>query len=290
MRAKLPPVISPWAPVRRRGIAAQGLGLAALLVPLLLTAEASAQPRTFEGERAVTSDAATSEPEPIAIAAAPADPAAATPPTSTAPAAESAPASKPNPAPASRRAPYPRLVIAGGPVIGPHAYGNEECRAEEQRCEVRGTFFGFGLNVELRVRLWRPLYAHARAILVANASPRDPVHSGLYGGGLGFGAYARRAFARAEYLLVGTLGDDHFGRPFGNGDVARDRWSHHAGLFSVGARMPFKRRSAAELWGGLMVGPRSARAIPDEPVDRRTLLTFLVGVNFAYDLLPARKH
>jgi hypothetical protein len=44
----------------------------------------------------------------------------------------------------------------------------------------------------------------------------------------------------------------------------------------------------AELWGGLMVGPRSTRTIPDDPIERRTLLTFLVGVNVTYDLVPGR--
>ena len=47
--------------------------------------------------------------------------------------------------------------------------------------------------------------------------------------------------------------------------------------------------TCALAWGGLMVGPRSARQLPDEPVERRTLLTFLAGINIAYDLIPAKQ-
>jgi len=211
--------------------------------------------------------------------------AAASPATTTSP---SAPTTGTEEAPPPRRT-YPRLVIAGGPLIGPHTFGNEECRSEERRCETHGTFFGFGLNVELRARVWKPLYVHARGIFVGNVSPRDPVHRGLYGGGLGFGAYGRRIFGRAEYLLVDTFGDDTFARPFGDDQVGRDQWRNHAGLISAGARLPLPRRVAAELWGGLMIGPHSTRTIPDEPIDRSTMLTFLIGLNISYDLVPDRE-
>jgi hypothetical protein len=185
---------------------------------------------------------------------------------------------------------HPLLVIAGGPVVGPHAFGNEECREQLARCETTGTFFGVGANLELRLRVWRPLYVHVRGVIVGNASPpqRDPLYKGLGGGGIGFGAYAKHVFGRAEYLVVDTFGSDRFGRPFGDGAVGRDRWGHHTGLFSVGGRINFKPRLAGEIWGGLMVGPKSYRQLPDEPIDRRTLLTFLAGINIAYDLIPAR--
>jgi hypothetical protein len=258
-----------------RAIAA-GLGV----VVWACAATAIAAPREFEGERAVPSEA-VAEP----VVAPTSAPVAAAPTPTTAPVASAPSAKKKD---KHQRLPYPRLVIAGGPVIGPHSFGNEECRSEESRCETHGTFFGVGANLELRARLYKPLYAHARAIIVANASPRDPVYKGLWGAGIGVGAYARRIFGRAEYLFVDTFGDDQFARPFGTGEVGRDAWAHHAGLFSVGARLPFLRRMTGELWGGLMVGPRSTRTIPDEPVDRRTLLTFLVGINIAYDLIPAR--
>lgn len=254
-----------------------------IAVGMLLAAGAFvAEPRAFEGERAVESEAEVIEPVAVSTTS-PAPTRTTAPPTTT-----TAPPAKDDAKP--KRLPFPRLVIAGGPIIGPHTYGNEECRSEEARCETRGTFFGVGANVELRARLYKPLYVHLRGIVVGNAAPRGPVHRGLVGGGLGFGAYARRVFGRAEYLLVDTFGNDRFARPFGNPGLGRDRWGHHAGLFSVGARLPFRQRLTAELWGGLMVGPRSTRSISGEPIERRTLLTFIAGINIAYDVIPARAH
>src|SRR5690606_21439906 len=56
--------------------------------------------------------------------------------------------------------PRPRLVLAGGPLFGPHAAGESTCqvRGGAQRCEHTGNFFGVGANLELRVRLVGPLY------------------------------------------------------------------------------------------------------------------------------------
>ena len=181
-------------------------------------------------------------------------------------------------------------MIGGGPLIGPHAFGTEDCREEEKRCETKGTFFGVGGQVELRGQIWKPLYLHARVLAVGNASPagRDPVHRGLWGFGVGIGAYAKRAFVRGEYVFVDTFGEDRFALPFGDSMVGRDRWGHHAGLLSVGLRQPFKERYGVELWGGFMAGPGSRREIPSEPVEKRVLLTFLLGVNITYDLLPAK--
>jgi len=175
-------------------------------------------------------------------------------------------------------------------LIGPHAFGTEDCREEEKRCETKGTFFGVGGQVELRGQIWKPLYLHARVLAVGNASPagRDPVHRGLWGLGVGIGAYAKRAFVRGEYVFVDTFGEDRFALPFGDSMVGRDRWGHHAGLLSVGLRQPFKERYGVELWGGFMAGPGSRREIPSEPVEKRVLLTFLLGVNITYDLLPAK--
>lgn len=256
-----------------------------------------------EAAPAPTAEAAPAEP-PVEAAPAPtaepaveaaptrkAEPPVATPtPAKAVPAASEPPASDGAQSIKPKRYAYPRLVIAGGPVIGPHAFGNEECREQLARCETTGTFFGVGANVELRAQIWRPIYVHLRGVIVGNASPRqrDPLYKGLGGGGIGIGAYARHVFGRAEYLLVGAIGDNHFGRPFGDGEVGRDDWGHHAGLFSVGGRLPFTPRLTGELWGGLMVGPKSARQLPDEPIERRTLLTFLAGINIAYDLLPAK--
>ncbi|MBX7082648.1 MAG: hypothetical protein K1X88_25810, partial [Nannocystaceae bacterium] len=245
------------------------------------------------GERAVPSaDAA----EPAVAAPASASPTA--PPVTAAPAPEAASASATPTARESsdgarsqrqRSRTFPRLQLAAHVLAGPHAFGNEECRSEQVRCEAHGTFFGLGVGAELRARLYRPLYLHVRGLFVGNVSPRDPIYRGLGGGGLGLGAYGRRVFGRAEYLLVGAIGDNHFTRPFGSGEVGTDRWGHHAGLFSAGARLPVRPRLSAELWGGLMVGPKSVRTLPDEPAERRVLLTFLIGLGVAYDLVPDRK-
>ena len=273
---------------------------------LLVLALVAEDPRAFAGATDAPADASAGEPATTPDAeSAPSEPTPAattsvttTTSTTTTPAASAPTKSEPAKhssdgaaATQPKRYAHPRLVIAGGPVVGPHAFGNEECRDELARCETTGTFFGVGANLELRVQVWRPLFLHVRGVIVGNASPRnrDPVYKGLGGGGIGFGAYAKHVFGRAEYLLVAAIGDDHFGRPFGDGEVGRDRWGHHAGLFSVGGRLPLHRRVTGELWGGLMVGPKSARQLPDAEVDRRTLLTFLAGINIAYDILPAKQ-
>ena len=170
--------------------------------------------------------------------------------------------------------------------MGPHALGNEECNAELARCETKGSFVGVGAQVELRGRLWRMIYAHARGLIVGNVSPNDQIHRGLWGVGAGAGLYGRRVFGRAEYLYLDTFGDNHFEPPFYDGEVAYDEWDHHAGLLSVGFRQPLPRRVAAELWGGLMIGPHSVRRVPDVSADERVLTTFLVGLNVSWDAWP----
>jgi hypothetical protein len=214
----------------------------------------------------------------------------ATPSTTTpAPAASSTEATPsitpPAASPKADRPPrtYPRLVIAGGPVVGPHALGNEECNPELGRCETKGSFLGVGAQVELRARLWRMIYAHARGLTVGNVSPNDRIHRGLWGAGAGVGLHGRRAFGRAEYLFLSTFGDNHFEPPFYDGEVASDEWGHHAGMLSVGFRQPLPHRLSAELWGGLVIGPRSVRRVPDIEPDERVLTTFLVGLDVSWD-------
>lgn len=183
---------------------------------------------------------------------------------------------------------FPRLVIAGGPMIGPHALGNQECRSNDRRCVTAGGFFGVGLQAEVRAQLWKPLYAHVRGVFSGNAAPRrnDPLHTGMWGLGVGFGAYGRRIFARGEYLFVDTFGDDTFTPPFHTARTGKDVWGHHAGLISVGFRQLLGERMAIELWGGPMIGPRSTRTtIPTEPVERRILPTFLIGINVSGDVV-----
>jgi hypothetical protein len=258
-------------------------------------ATATAQPAT-EGVEAPATVEAPETPEapppegtPAASAVKPtlAEPSATPPAASdpTPPTLESAPPPEPDAPPERPR--FPRLVVAGGPLIGPHAIGNQECRDSDQRCVTAGGFFGAGMQAELRVRIWRPLGAHVRGLLVGNATPkdRDPIYRGLWGMGVGLGAYGRRIFARAEYLFVDTFGKETFTPPFHTAVTGSDVWGHHAGLLSVGFRQPFGERFAAELWGGPMIGPKSRRQITPSPPENRILPTFLLGLSLTYDLV-----
>ncbi|MCH9688002.1 MAG: hypothetical protein K0V04_41615 [Deltaproteobacteria bacterium] len=178
---------------------------------------------------------------------------------------------------------YPRLVIAGGPMIGPHAIGNEECDSSLARCETRGSFFGFGGQLEVRARIWKVLYVDVRGVLVRNVSRHERIYNGLGGGALGLGAYGRRAFARAEYVYINAFGDNRFEPPFYDGKVATDQWGNHAGMLAAGFRQPLPKNLSAELWGGVLFGPSSTRSIPQEEPDERVLTTFMVGLNLAWD-------
>lgn len=184
-----------------------------------------------------------------------------------------------------KRPMHPRLTLAGGPIVGPHAIGNEECREQEGACETTGGFFGFGVQSELRVRVYKLLYAHARALLVGNVSPNSQVYRGLWGLGAGIGAYGRYAFVRGEYLFVDAFGDNTFAAPFANAEAGSDEWGHHAGLLSAGFRKDILQKLGIELWGGPMFGPRSRREFADLEPDRRVLITFLVGLSISYDIV-----
>jgi hypothetical protein len=170
-------------------------------------------------------------------------------------------------------------------MIGPHAIGNEECRLEERECETTGTFFGFGYQAELRPRVWKMLYAHARVFAVGNVSPNSRIYRGAWGMGAGFGAYGRHIFGRAEYLFIDPFGPNTFEPPFNTASVGADTWGHHAGLVSVGFRRQFHRRLGVELWGGPMFGPRSVRTLPQTDPEKRTLITFMVGLSMSFDLV-----
>ncbi|HEY8377707.1 MAG TPA: hypothetical protein VIK91_14525, partial [Nannocystis sp.] len=111
-------------------------------------------------------------------------------------------AAAPSP-PEDEAPPRPRLMLAGGPVFGPHAPGEATCQVRDgaQRCEHTGNFFGVGGNLELRVRLVGPLYLHGRGAVIGNTRPRPyGVHKGLVDLGLGLGVYSRLAFIRIEYM------------------------------------------------------------------------------------------
>jgi len=179
----------------------------------------------------------------------------------------------------------PRVAVAASAMIGPHAVGNQECRQNEARCETRGAFFGLGGTAEVRVRLASVFSLHARPWVVGNVAP-DKVFAGAVGGGIGLGAYGRHVFGRVEYIGLHAFGDGRFTPPFFEGDVARDVWGNHAGMVAVGFRKRVHERMRVELWGGPVFGPGSRRYLPDETVDRRTLVTFMVGLGLAFDALP----
>jgi hypothetical protein len=218
-------------------------------------------------------------------------------PAPQAPAPEAAPTASSGPGPNGRatkrrwyaedRPRFPRLVIAGGPMVGPHALGNQECRSEDRRCVTAGGFIGMGLQAEIRARMWKPLYVHARGLFAGNAAPKknDPIYTGVWGVGAGVGAYGRRIFARGEYLFIDAFGKDTFTPPFHTAETGKDVWGRHAGLISVGFRQLLGERMAIELWGGPMIGPKSTRTIPPTPPERRILPTFLIGINVSGDVV-----
>lgn len=179
----------------------------------------------------------------------------------------------------------PRVAVAGSAMIGPHAIGNQECRPEAARCETRGSFFGLGATAEVRIRLASVFSLDVRPFVVGNVAP-DKVFTGVVGGGLGLGAYGRHVFGRIEYVGLHAFGDARFTPPFFEGEVARDTWGHSAGMVSVGFRKAVRERLHIELWGGPMIGPWSRRFLPDDTVDRRTLVTFMVGLGVAFDAMP----
>ncbi len=179
----------------------------------------------------------------------------------------------------------PRLAVAGSAMIGPHAIGNQECRSTEASCQTRGAFFGLGTSAEVRLRMASVFSLHVRPFVVGNVAP-DKVFAGAVGGGIGAGAYGRHVFGRVEYIALHAFGDDRFTPPFFEGDVARDAWGNHAGMLAVGFRRAIHERVHLELWGGPMFGPTSRRSFPDDTVDRRNLVTFMLGFGMAFDALP----
>jgi hypothetical protein len=181
----------------------------------------------------------------------------------------------------------PALVIAGGPMIGPHAIGNEDCRPEESECQVTGAFFGAGAQLEIRPQIYEILYLHARPFIVGNGA-RDKVYSGAWGVAGGLGVYGQHVFGRAEYVFIDAFGDNTFAPPFFTERVARDDFGYHAGALSVGFRLQVKDRVGVELWGGPMFGPTSVRRIPGEDPERRTLITFMLGFSVSVDVVKAR--
>ena len=186
----------------------------------------------------------------------------------------------------------PRLTLSAGILFGPHAKGEAACQAVEggTECRHNGNFLGAGATIELRAQLYKPLYLHVRGLLVGNVRKRPyAVHSGLAGAGIGLGAYSRLAFIRAEYMLVPTLGSDHYVPPFYDKPAARDDYGLHAAMLSGGVHKYVSPRVALEGWIGLVVGPSSRRTTVNEQAnEKRVLITFLLSLGLTFDLLLAK--
>ncbi len=216
----------------------------------------------------------------------------ATAPEATAPAATAPATPAPaTPAPATP-APLPRLALAIGPLVGPHATGEAACVSQDgvSACEHTGNFFGLGANLELRVRFAGPFYFHGRGAVLGNLRRRPyGVHRGLGAVGLGVGAYSPLAFVRVEYMFVPTFGPDTYRPPFYDKQAGRDVWGRSAGMFSAGVRKYVSPRVALELWAGLVVGPRSRRtSLSEEAADERILVSFLSSVGISFDPIAGR--
>jgi hypothetical protein len=170
-------------------------------------------------------------------------------------------------------------------VLGPHAFGNTDCREDGTLCDRAGRFLGGGGTLELRVGLWRGLTLHARGLFVGNMIRHRPVYAGLAGGGAGVGWVGRRILVRGEVLGHAPLGDPTFEGTFDSKQRGEARWTHVAGLVSAGMRHRFSRRVLGEAWAGLTIGPRETRTFLDE-TERRVLLSFLIGIGVAIDVVP----
>ncbi|GEM_PF-49576 len=181
----------------------------------------------------------------------------------------------------------PRIVMAVGPILGPHEFGREDCRgsADIARCERGGVFLGLGGNIEARVKLVGLLYAHIRFVAAGNVTARDRVYSAIVIPGFGLGVYHRLVFVRGEVMSTVALGSSTFVPPFETRPTARDEWGYVSGLISVGVRIPLWSAGGLELWGGPMIGPRARAYIPEQPVESRIKATFLAGVSVYFDVL-----
>lgn len=187
---------------------------------------------------------------------------------------------------------YPRLVLAGGPILGPSIASEEDCRRNGPGyyCENNGFFLGAGLNLEVRARLRKILYLHVRGLVTGNTDRTEGAYSGVVGAGIGLGIYHRYLFARGEYLLMSGFGSNLYRPPFQDERTAAIYLGHHAGLFSAGLRAHVTGRLGFEFWGGLMAGPRIERVtMRSEFGGGRTQISFLAGINVSFDMLVKAK-
>lgn len=258
------------------------------LLALAVAAQTPEPAAPLETEAAEAAAPATIAPE-VATAEPATAPAPATPTANHA-----TPASGPAKPPADTEAPdpLPRLTLAVGPLVGPHASGEAACMSngEVSACEHTGNFFGLGANLELRVRAAGPMYFHGRGAVVGNVRRRPyGVHRGLGVLGVGVGVYGPLAFIRVEYMFVPTFGPSTYRPPFYAQEAGRDVWTRSAGMISAGVRKYVSRRVALELWGGLVVGPRSQRtSLSEEAAEDRVIVSFLSSAGISFDPIPGR--
>jgi hypothetical protein len=221
----------------------------------------------------------------LAAPAAPADPS-----PSPAPARESRPG-RPRAQP-DEPMKFPRLVLAVHGALGPHSTGEESCIQQGSRvlCDRTGRFLGAGGAVELRVRLVKFFYAHARFLAVGNAFGRGDaaLHDGLLAPAAGLSLMSDLALLRLEFLAPFTLGDSRY-RAAGTTKIATERWGRAAGGLSIGARLRFYDRVRGELTAGFQIGPDTDRDTPTDQDRSGPLITFSVGLGTAFDLVPDRK-
>ena len=277
---------------------------ASLAVPALAHGQAPAEtlPISDPASASATTDRApdfveVATPQP---AITPPTPDAAMPTASAAPVQPAPVASPPRAAPGSPpidvsaeiSPPRPRLQLAAGLVLGPHAVGEADCQSGEgfDECQHRGNFLGTGVTIELRAQLFRALYLHARGVVVGNVRQRPyAVHSGLAGAGIGLGAYSRLAFIRGEYMLIPAFGPSTYVPPFYNKQTSRDDYGIHAAMISGGLHKYVSPRTAIEGWAGVVVGPTSnRRTVSDQATEKRLLISFMINLGIAFDLVLAK--
>jgi len=183
---------------------------------------------------------------------------------------------------------YPRLVLGVHGLLGPHSPGEESCVQEGSglTCDHTGRFLGAGGDLDLRIRLYRFLYASVRFAAFGNAFGRKPesLHDGLLAPAGGLAIMTDLALLRLEFVAPFTLGDSKY-RAAASDAVASERWGHAAGIFSLGARIPFHERVRGELTAGIHVGPGVHRSSPMDGNKHGPLVSFQVGLGCAFDLV-----
>jgi hypothetical protein len=173
-------------------------------------------------------------------------------------------------------------------LLGPHSAGEEICMQEGSviLCDRTGRFLGAGGDIDLRIRMYRFLYASVRFAALANAfgQKAESLHDGVLAPAGGVAIMTELALIRLEFVAPFTLGDSKYRAPVSDA-LATERWGHAAGILSLGARLPFHERVRGELTAGVHVGPGVRRSSPANGDKRGPLLSFQVGLGCAFDLV-----